>query len=83
MATGADGKGAAALVVCEGSLRDVSSCCLIDALSAGVVDGKPVVRLRGQGRDCFGGRAEFIADEVYEWRGTKLVLVSNASRAIH
>lgn len=83
VATGMGGKGRVALAVSEGTLRAPSDCCLIDSLSAGVVDGKPVVRLRGQGRDCSGGRAYFIADEIYEWRGTKLALVSSASRIAH
>lgn len=83
VATGMAGKGRVTLAVSEGTLRAPSDCCLIDSLSAGVVDGKPVVRLRGQGRDCFGGRAYFIADEIYEWRGTKLVLLSSASRIAH
>lgn len=83
VATGLGGKERVVLEVSEGTLRSPSNCCLLDSLSAGMVDGKPVVRLRGQGRDCFGGRAYFIADESYEWRGTKLVLVSSASRIAH
>lgn len=85
VAVGAKGdkKDRIALGVSEGTLSSVSNCCLVDKLSAGVVDGKQVVRLRGEGRDCFGGRAYFIADEVFEWRGNQLILVNDASRIAH
>lgn len=83
VATGEHGKKVAVLEIREGTLTSPSNCCLVDSISAGVVDGKPIVRLRGQGRDCFGGRAYYISDEIFELRGNRLVPVLDASRSAH
>lgn len=83
VATGSHGKKVAVLEIRQGTLTSPSNCCLVDSISAGVVDGKPIVRLRGQGRDCFGGRAYYTSDEIFELRGSQLVLILDASRSSH
>jgi hypothetical protein len=63
----------------EGPLTDTSSCCNLTEISTATRGGKRLVRVRGGGRDCFGGTADSDTDAIYEWTGDALELVDVTS----
>lgn len=67
----------------SGPLGDDSVCCNLSAIAAGAIDGKTLVRVRGQGRDCSGGTADTASDMFYEWSGTALRPSLDASVGFH
>jgi len=66
-----------------GALGDDSVCCNLSSIAAGTLDGKTLVRVRGQGRDCSGGTADTASDVVYEWKGTALTKTVDVSVGFH
>ena len=66
-----------------GALGDDSVCCNLTAIAAGTLDGKTLVRVRGQGRDCNGGTADSAADTFYDWTGGALRATLDASVGFH
>jgi hypothetical protein len=68
----------------DGPLTDISDCCNITEIATAVRKGARMIRVRGGGRDCFGGTAETDLDALYEWKGDDtLEMVENASVASH
>lgn len=67
----------------SGGLVDDSVCCNLGAIAAGALDGKTLVRLRGQGRDCNGGTADAATDVFYEWNGKALAAPIDVSVSFH
>jgi hypothetical protein len=67
----------------SGPLGDDSVCCNLSSIAAGAMDGKTLVRVRGQGRDCSGGTADTAADMFYEWSGAALHPSLDASVTFH
>ncbi|MBB4867744.1 hypothetical protein HNP46_006663 [Pseudomonas nitritireducens] len=53
-------------------LGDASLCCKIHSIRVAQADGKPLLRLQGEGRDCFGGSAYDLLDATYELNGSEL-----------
>lgn len=66
-----------------GALGDDSVCCNLTSLAAGTVGGKTMVRVRGHGRDCNGGTADTASDVFYEWNGSALGVLFDASLGFH
>ncbi|HUS63836.1 MAG TPA: hypothetical protein VMZ28_04795 [Kofleriaceae bacterium] len=67
----------------DGPLTDISNCCNLTEISTATRDGKRLVRIRGGGRDCFGGTADMDIDSIYEWTGDTLKLVDDTSVSSH
>jgi hypothetical protein len=66
-----------------GALGEDSVCCNLSSIAAGTLDGKTLVRVRGQGRDCNGGTADSAADTFYDWTGASLRSALDASVGFH
>ena len=67
----------------DGPLTDPSTCCNLTELSTATRDGKRLLRIKGGGRDCFGGTAEMDTDAIYEWTASTLKLVDDTSVSSH
>jgi hypothetical protein len=67
----------------DGVLGDDGVCCNLSSIAAGAMDGKILVRVRGQGRDCSGGTADSASDAFYEWKGRALTSTLDASVGFH
>lgn len=66
-----------------GVLGDDGVCCNLSSIAAGTMDGKTLVRVRGQGRECSGGTADIASDAFYEWKGRALTSTLDASVGFH
>ena len=71
------------LTPADGPLLDPSNCCNLTELSTTTRNARRLLRIRGGGRDCFGGTADMDIDSIYEWTGTTLKLVDDTSVASH
>lgn len=67
----------------DGPLTDTSSCCNLTEIAMATRDGKRMIRVRGGGRDCFGGTAEIDLDAIYEWKADSLKMIEDASVVSH
>ncbi|MBC7973921.1 MAG: hypothetical protein H7138_02970 [Myxococcales bacterium] len=65
------------------AISDSSICCNLTSIAAGTRDGKHLVRVRGDGRDCNGGTADATTDLYYEWKGTSLTTVLDRLTSTH
>lgn len=65
------------------AISDSSICCNLTSIAAGTRDGKHLVRVRGDGRDCNGGTADAATDLYYEWKGTSLTTVLDRLTSTH
>ncbi|QRY81254.1 tetratricopeptide repeat protein [Pseudomonas sp. PDNC002] len=60
-------------------LGDASLCCKIHSVRVARADGKLLLRLQGEGRDCFGGTAYDVLDATYELNGSELKALDDFS----
>jgi hypothetical protein len=60
-------------------LGDASLCCKIRSVRVAQANGKPLLRLQGEGRDCFGGSAYDLLDATYELNGSELKALDDFS----
>jgi hypothetical protein len=67
------------LAAAEGPLGDPSRCCNVERFSVAVRRADVLVRVQGEGRDCYGGTAYDIVDALYRWKDRRLELVSDDS----
>jgi hypothetical protein len=60
-----------------GPLATAESCCKLQQLSVGARGGKRVMRVVGEGGDCFGGSTYDREDALYEWQGDGVKLLED------
>jgi hypothetical protein len=66
------------------SLADPTFCCGLNQVAVGVKDGKALVRIGADtwARECHGGTATSTLDTIFEWKGSALTPVVDASNVV-
>jgi hypothetical protein len=68
----------------KSGLTDETFCCGYDSVAIAIKDGVPMVRLGANSavRECSGGTAHSLLDEVLAWKGELLTVVVDASNLV-